>query len=126
MSKKKYMGENELRKAVALMRKRVEEAASFDEVLPFTVDASYTHEEYGPVITKLTMEPYASKHRPGPCYLIEIDVKLPHCKVSNILTINPREQIEQWFDEVERSDNGLPFLAGIYRVEEESDGPRLL
>ncbi|NHZ93913.1 hypothetical protein F2P45_33700 [Massilia sp. CCM 8733] len=126
MSKKIYFGENELRQAIALIRRRVAEASSFDEVLPLTVDASYTHEDYGDIVATLTMQPYASKHRPEACYLIEMKVKMPHCKVSSILTINPKDKIEGWFDEIEGSNGSLAFLADIYQLEEESDGPRLL
>ncbi|MFB9240532.1 hypothetical protein IV454_25195 [Massilia antarctica] len=126
MSKNSYLGENEVRRAVAHIRKQVEEAPSFDEALPCTADASYIHEKYGPIRATVKMEAYVSKHRPQPCYLIEIDVKLPNCNVSNILTINPPDQIEQWFDDVERSENGVAFLRDIYRLEEEREGPRLL
>lgn len=115
MGQSDYFGENELVNALDLIGNHIALHPLIDITVPFEVDASYQHEEFGNVPSTVSISKCASQFHQNQCYQVFMTIKLPKAKVDKILTVGEAAKIELWLDMMRDIGEARSVLASTYR-----------
>ena len=127
MSDLNYVGEKEFNSAMSFFL-RIVASNTIDAMgLPQTVDATYTHDEFGIVSVVLSMDRFESRYRPEASLKIGISVKLPKCRITETFIMGSKDEIILWLRGFENYSARSEFLHKFYtEASELNEASRLL